>query len=449
MRWIGLAIIFLSIPVLIAFLGRDVRRRDMLIMAAGALMFFTGPLQITASLVAWPMWQGVSKGIILSLLDSIAIALLVTRRRTGPRAPFLPLILLFAVPVTMSVAVAAVKEAAFFVVVQIVQMTVFYIALAGELQRTSALRNLFKGLSIGLMVQAGYVINQKLHGVVQAPGTTAHQNILGIMVELSVLPLVGAILEGQKDRILYFGVLAGLIIIAGGGSRGTMMFFALGLVLVLMISLARRSTPRKWQALGLGVIAALLTMPIAAATLKERFGDTSVTTEEGQRAALARSAEMMAKDHPLGVGANNFVSVSNTQGYAARAGVTWFGGTRSKPAHNAYLVARAETGLAGEVALIVLFGGIAIGGIATAFRMRRAPYVGLAVGSTGAVIAVSFHSLYEYAWYLPDTQRLFFMNMAIIAGCMALARRLSLERRKKIRSARNSSGIPPAAEAAE
>jgi hypothetical protein len=408
--------------MIIAWMGRDVRRRDLAILAAGALMFCTGPLQITASLVAWPAWQGISKGVILSLLDSIAIALLATRSRPFDRAPFLPLITLFTLPILLSVTQAAVKEAAFFIVFQMLQMAVYYVALAGELRRPAAVSSLMKGLSVGLMIEAGYVISQKLSGVVQAPGTTAHQNILGIMVELSALPLIAAVLEGQRSKLVYAGIFAALIVIAGGGSRGTMLYFSVGLAIILVLSLARHATPRKWQVLGLGVLALAITSPLAYATLEDRFGNTEITTEEDQRAAFERAARAMAADHRFGVGANNFVTVDNLQGYADRAGLTWGSATRSKPAHNAYLVARAETGWAGEIALILLMGGLAFAGIRIGFRMRKAPHLGYALGGVGAIVAVAFHSNYEYAWYLADTQRLFFADAALIAGCMAIAK---------------------------
>src|SRR6187402_2905267 len=122
MRFVGLALIFLSIPLLIALIGRDVRRRDLAVLAAGTLMFCTGPLQITASLIAWPYWQGLSKGVILSLLDSLAIALIATRSGRLNRAPFIPLIVIFALPTVFSMTQASVKMAAFFMVFQIFQM---------------------------------------------------------------------------------------------------------------------------------------------------------------------------------------------------------------------------------------------------------------------------------------------------------------------------------------
>jgi hypothetical protein len=354
--------------------------------------------------------------------------------------PFLPLIAIFAVPIVFSVSQAAVKQAAVFVVFQVVQMTVYYIALSGELHRLSAIRSLMKGLALGLMIQAGYVISQKMGGMVQAPGTTAHQNILGIMVELSAIPLFAAALEGERSKVVYGGLFAAMIVIAGGGSRGTMLYFALGAAIVLVLSLARRSTTRKWQIVGLAALGCAVATPLAMATLKDRFGDTSVTAEEGQRDAFERAARAMAADHWLGVGANNFVSVNNTAGYAARAGMDWGPATRSKPAHNAYLVARAETGWAGEIALIVLLVGLSVAGYRAGFRMRKLPYMGMPLGSAAAITAVALHSNYEYAFFLPETQRFFFMNAAIIAGCMEIMRRAKAEQRRADR--RRDAAVP-------
>jgi len=282
--------------------------------------------------------------------------------------------------------------------------------------------------------------------MVQAPGTTAHQNILGIMVELSALPLLAAVLEGERSKLVYAGLVAAMIVIAGGGSRGAMLYLAVGFAIVLVLSLVRSSTARKLKVVGLAVLATLVAVPLGMATLKDRFGDTSVTAEESQRAAFERAARAMAADHWLGVGANNFVSINNTGGYAARSGLDWAPALRSKPAHNAYLVARAETGWAGEIALILLLGGLATAGFRAGFRMRKSAYMGLPLGCAGAITAVAFHSNYEYAIYLSETQRLLFMNAALIAGCMAIVHRAEAERRR----ARSRTEAPvPATQPAE
>jgi hypothetical protein len=432
MRFVGLAVVLLSIPILIALLGRDARRRDLAVLASGVLLFCTGPLDISAALISWPAWQGLSKGMILSLTDSLAIALIATRPIRLNRVPFIPLIAILAFPVVLSVTQAAVKQAAFFMVFQLAQMTVYYIALSGELQRLSAIRSLMKGLALGLIIQAGYVIWQKLSGMVQAPGTMAHQNILGIIVELSALPLLAAVLEGERSKLVYSGLLAAVIVIAGGGSRGAMLYSVIGMAIVLITSLARCSSNRKWQVLGLAVLASFLAVPLSMATLKDRFGDTPVTAEETQRAAFERAARAMAADNWLGVGANNFVSVNNTHGYAARAGLDWGPATRSKPAHNAYLVARAETGWLGEITLLLFVGGLALAGLRAGFRMRNVAYMGLPLGCAGAIVAVGFHSNYEYAILTLEPQRFIFMNAALLTGCMALIRRA--KRKEPLRS---------------
>lgn len=424
MRWIGLAIVLASIPILIGFLkSGGVKRRDYTVLAAGMLIFFLGALQPSASPIAWPYWQGISKGISLSLLDSIAIALLVTRQSKVRSPPFTLLFALFFIPIALSWALAPVKMASFFVVFQIGQMFIFYIALAGELQRRAAIMNLMKGLALGLIIQAGYVISQKASGVVQATGTSAHQNIIGIMVILSLLPLLATVIEGGKNKLVYLGILAGTIIVSGGGSRGALGFLALAIILFLIFTFARRGTALKKKAIGIVLLAGLVAIPLSMMTLRDRFGDDSVLTEEAQRAAFERAARAMAVDQPLGVGANNFVNVNNTQGYAERAGLDWSPFLRSKPVHNSYLLARAETGWAGEIALILLIWGTAVAGIRTGFRRRRDPLIGLALGPAAAIVAIGFHATYEYAIYLPEVQRLFFVNAALIGACMAFAER--------------------------
>src|SRR5690606_7875244 len=122
-----------------------------------------------------------------------------------------------------------------------------------------------------------------------------------------------------------------------GGSRGAMAIVAIALVVLVLLSLARRFTQQKLKVLGFGILALAVVVPVGLNTLTARFGDTPFTAEEDQRAAFERAARAMAADHPLGVGANLFVSVNNLQGYAERAGVAWNFANRSAPVHNAYL----------------------------------------------------------------------------------------------------------------
>lgn len=430
MRYVALLILIASVPILMGMIGRDKKKRDLAVMAVGMLMFCTGTIDASAALITWPGWQGLSKGIIISLIDTIVLALIFTRHKRLNKAHFWPLIIIFAIPIFVSVALAPEKQAAMFIVAQIAQMAVLFVALSGELQRPSAIRSLIQGLSIGLMIQAGYVLSQKASGAIQASGTMPHQNILGMTVELAALPILAALLEGEKSKLAYGGLLGGLIIIAGGGSRGTMLFFAMGAAILLVLSLVRRNVTRKWQIVGMAALACAVAVPMAMGTLSERFGGDSVMAQETERAAFERAAAAMSADHPLGVGANNFVSVNNLQGYAARSGLDWAPALRSKPAHNAFLVSRAETGWAGEIALIILLSGLVWAGLKAGFRMKKVPIFGISLGCASAIFVVALHSMYEYAILTSLVQRILFANAAIISAVLLLQQRTALEQRR-------------------
>jgi hypothetical protein len=417
MRFVAIAIIILSLPAFIAFIGQNKARRDMALIALGAMCFASGALQIDAAIISWPTWQGTVKGIIISPIDTLALALIVTRANSFRFSAFAALIVAFIIPILVSIAVSVNPMASTFTLFQMCRMLLVFVAVSGELARPSALRHLLMGLSFGLIVQAGFVIQQKLGGVVQASGTMSHQNVLGMLIELTLLPLIAAILEGEKSKIFYAGITAGLLAIAGGGSRGTMAFAAIAIVLLLLFSLWRRPSARKFKLVGGAVIAAMVFVPLSIATLQDRFQGESFVFEESQRNAFERAATEMADDHLLGVGANGFVIVSNLQGYADRAGVAWNMGNRAAPVHNAYLLARAETGWLGMIALIALLVAPMIIGIRMAFKDRTSLFGGIALGSSTALLALVVHNNFEYAWFAEHPQRLFFINLAIIAAC--------------------------------
>ncbi|QYU67603.1 hypothetical protein J4558_22280 [Leptolyngbya sp. 15MV] len=81
MRFVALAVIFLSLPVFVAWLGSSPRNRDRAVMALGALLLVGGSLQTDASIISWPMWTGTSRGIIIGFEDMLALAILLTRRQ--------------------------------------------------------------------------------------------------------------------------------------------------------------------------------------------------------------------------------------------------------------------------------------------------------------------------------------------------------------------------------
>lgn len=432
MRFVALALILLSFPLFVAMLDRYRERRDLAMFGIGVMTFAFGTLQIDAAIISWPLWPGIARGILLSPIDTLCWALLLTRKSRLGHVPLVGLVILYLLAPTLSIAVSTVPMASLFVPWQTLRLIVMFLAVAGEVQRPNALRSLFGGLSVGLMVQASFVIEQKLSGAVQAGGTASHQNVLGMMVEITIVPMLAAVLEGQRSKLTYAGILAGLIVIAGGGSRGAMAIATVGVVLVFVLSLIRRPTARKGKILGVACLAAAVIVPLGLATLDARFGKRSVITSEDERDAFGRAARAMANDHPLGVGANNYVTVSNMQGYAQRAGVIWNQGSRSAPVHNAYLLARAETGWLGNGVLILMMVVPLGAGLRWAFADRKSPTTGVAIGASVAAGMALVHNNFEYAWFLEECQRAYFLNLAIIAACGMVIR----ENRRQTRRAR-------------
>ena len=208
-----------------------------------------------------------------------------------------------------------------------------------------------------------------------------------------------------------------------------MGFAAVGLAFLMVLSLIRRSSARKWQMVGMVTLFAFVTVPLSVATLQDRFGGSSFTSDETARMTLEASARRMAKENLLGVGANNFVTANNVGGYLAKIGTPLTEATRKQPSHHAYLLARAETGWGGQLALIFLLVGVATAGIITAFRYRTIPLAGIALGSASACTALAFHSQFEYAFHTTTVQHLFFLNMAMVAGVAATSMRTRAHQR--------------------
>jgi hypothetical protein len=148
-----------------------------------------------------------------------------------------------------------------------------------------------------------------------------------------------------------------------------------------------------------------------------------MTTQDDQRPAFERAATAMANDHPLGVGANLYVPVANLKGYADRAGVAWNFANRSAPVHNAYLLSRAETGWAGELALYLLLVVPLLAGLRLAFARRRGIDRELVLGCVVALGVNIVHNNFEFAGLLYNTLMLLAVNIALIAAQIRVSRK--------------------------
>jgi hypothetical protein len=428
MRFVALGVILLSLPLFVVWLQSARKNRDFAMILMGALVFFGGTLQLDAAIITWPAWAGTSRGFLVSPVDMLALALLFTRKSGGGWLPLTGLMAGYLAVLALSVTYSRVPMASMFSVWDFGRVFVVFLAVGCELARPTAYPALLKGFSLGLMVQAGYVIQQKLTGVVQASGTMSHQNLLGMMTELVFLNLLAAVLEGERNRLVMLGILSGAIIAAGGGSRATLGLMGAASLLLIIVSLIRRSTPSKATMAAAATGLLLVATPLALLTLEDRFGGLEVTTEETQRDAMERAARAMSHDHPFGVGANLYTTVANSDGYSQRAGVAWGGGNLAVPAHNAYLVARSELGYHGEAMFFLLLLVPVAAGLVHAFRYRRLSRDGWTLGGVAALGTIAVHSAFEFNALVFAVQLPLMLNIAIVAGRIRASRLERAER---------------------
>lgn len=426
-------VILLAYPVFCALLQKFPERRTWAFVAIGALPLLSNlPLGF---LYGWPDWSGTVRGFGVSFLTSLALALITVRAPTRGTLPFWGLFAFYGLMLFASVFGSTMWLATTFVWWQFASMMIVFAAVGGEAHIPSVRSSVLTGFSIGLVYQASFSIFQKLTGTVQAAGTFDHQNILGLAIEFSLLPLIAAALSGDRRKIVIVGIVSALICIAGSGSRATMGITAAGAVLLGLLSLARRATPRKIAAAFAGAALLAIVTPFAISTLNDRFRGSTFVTEEEERGRFEEAAKAISKDYPLGVGANQFVFVSNSQGYADKAGIGWQAANRSVPVHNAYLLARAETGWLGQFAFTLLLAVPCLTAFRLAFRERKSGAGDLLLGTAISLMANMVHNMYEFAVHEFSIQALLIINIGIVA---AEAR----HRKQMIRNARKTRSLP-------
>ena len=425
-------VIALTLPLWLSLFRQKEQYRLYGFAAICTLIMMPG-LSTTGYIYGWSVWSGTSRGFAVSLEVVLALALLLTRRKVRGKLPFWPWIAFYGFTIVLSLIPSASKLATAFSLWQFGSAIIIFAAIAHEAHRSEVRNALANGLAVGLIYQAGQVLWQKVGGVVQAAGTFGHQNILGLAIELSVVPLIALILSGNKSPLLKIGVAAALVCVVGSGSRATVGIGGAAIVTLLALSVFLRSTPRKVKIVGFASLGVLIAIPLALSTLGQRFGDREMTAEDVGRVTMEHTASLMARDNPFGVGANQYVPMSLYRGYADRAGMTWMWNVRNKPVHNAYMLARAETGYLGQVAFFLMLVVPIVAAYQLAFRNRRNPIGEIALGSAVALTANALHNNYEFAVHTSAILPLLFLNIGIVA---ALIRYSAAMRRQARRAAR-------------
>ena len=415
MRFLALLLIVLAVPVFVAML-RSKQGFKAGCLLVGLLPFCLNALNLDAAIINWAAWPGFAKGLVVTILDSLSIAILIVHRNLLSRLPFKAVFIAYILAVALSALSSSTPMASMFYPVQLLRIFALFVAVAAIVQRSDGLRWLAYGLACAGVLEGAVTLSQRLGGVFQAEGTMAHQNMLGFMIHFVALPLFALIFAGSSKKLLWAGAAGGVLAVALGASRASIGFLAVGLVILATLSLWRSPTSRKWKMVGFGFVAVALAAPLAISGINQRLDSPNIEGSYNERAAFERAAELMLIENPMGVGANHYVVTANVGGYSERAGVIWNAGSRAAHVHNLYLLTGAEAGWLGLFAVVALFLWPIIKGLRFGLG-RDGDWRGeVALGSTVAVIAGAAHSLYEWIFVTYQAQYVFAIALGMLAG---------------------------------
>lgn len=419
MKWIALLLIIAAVPLLAGLIRSNPTKAPFFWGLLGFLPFVIGPWHLMVAPYATPIWSGYVRGWEVSLLDSLAVAVLFSAPQSGWRRPAnLILLLLYIMSVTLAVSQAKFPMLAWSYVIQLVRAAIVFLAVARVTQYQKGERALLIGLACGIALQAGYALAARFGGALQTGGSLGHQNLLGFVSHLVLMPSFAVLLSGRWTKIGAVGCVAGGLAVILTVSRATIAISLLGLCLTYILCLFAKPGGRKLAVGAMFAVAVAVAFPTANAELQRRFeqqGTTFFAADE-ERIAFERAAKAMIAARPMGVGPNHYVFVANTEGYSQRAGVTWASGSRSTNVHNSYLLVAAETGYLGIATLVLLLTGAILSALVTALRYRAHPVSEILIGLACGIIAMCIHGFVEWMFVMYPTQYLFAISLGLIAG---------------------------------
>lgn len=434
MKWAALLLFILIAIGFTLALRKDPRAALVAAFLLGFLPFVMAPWHLYVAPYSIPAWPGYVKGWEVGLIDAIAIACLIGIPRGRSRLPFKYVFLLYIASAVLSAFLAPNLKIALSYPIQLARIFLVFAAVARLSSSPLGLKATLQGLFIGLSYQAAIAIWSRLGGAIQTGGSFGHQNLLGFASHLVFLPAFGLLLSGLWTRWAIVGLISGAIVVTLTVSRATVAFAGIALLVTYLLSILSGSTPRK---IGVGLACAALiglSFPIINHSFERRFatqGGIAFNAVDEERQAFDQAARMMIADYPFGVGANHYVVVVNTQGYASRAGVGWGTGSRATNVHNSFLLIQAETGYFGLFAIMLLLATAAISSLMHAYRGRRSAQADILIGIVGALVAITLHSFYEWMLVTYQAQYLLAITLGMAAGVIRQLKAAALKEGRK------------------
>lgn len=417
--------------------------------AIGALPFLAPVLPVfDMGLITWAdTWIGYVYGLEVTILDiALLAALFAVRGRGLPWVYTLPF-LVFIVALALSMTQADEPTAAFFGVWQHLRMLLVMVVVARACREDpDVATRILLGMAIGITLHFLASVEQRfLSGATQARGLFVHQNTLGLITHMVLVPHLAMLLYGPSA---YSSTLRNLVAVGAAtmaavltASRGTIGMTAIGIAAVYLVLALSNLTFRKVAMAGLAFVVLLSAAPLVYSIFQARFAEAPLTEHlYDERAAFEATARAIVADHPFGIGTNHYVHIARDADYAYRSGVAE--GSRDNIVHHAFWLTAAEAGWFGMATFTVMLIVPMCVALVNGWRTRHTLGGHLLLGLGTALIPVYLQSLYEWVLYAREVQYILFMIMGMIFGLAlcAKARRSS----RPLAPAGGTADAPPA-----
>jgi O-antigen ligase len=182
--------------------------------------------------------------------------------------------------------------------------------------------------------------------------------------------------------------------------------------LTFIISALQRWTSRKAAIAILGIITIVIISPFALTSLEKRTD----LSEQDVRSYMRVAAALILEEHPLGIGANNYVRAANLYGYNDRANLPATYVARAIMVHNVYWLVAAETGYLGICAFVLMLLRIMVVAFRCGWQNKRDIRGSLLLGFGVTLLLVYVHSWFEFGLLLPEIQYLFAITAGLVGG---------------------------------
>ena len=291
----------------------------------------------------------------ITIVDFLVVSVFISVPHSRSKIPFIFPMTAYFCAVLFSVCQSSITLASMSYCLQLLRMYFLYRVVPHACEDRRFANAVLKGVGTAVIVEPFI----SFWAAIRARHCTAYetvsaQNLLSMLADLVAFPTLALFLAKGSSRLIGIVIVSALIIAVSTGSRAAVGLGALGYATTLGLSFLREWTSRKTPIPLGGIVAAIVVGVAGNASLSHRTA-AQMDSSDLERIIFEQVAAVMLADHPLGIGANQYVFVPNFEHHNIRAGVPLDAGNIATHVYIVYWLVAAETGyfdLATYVALL-------------------------------------------------------------------------------------------------